>query len=102
RPRPMAEESLRRSLDAAFDPGPDFPDPRLLSRTMATLAEVESAPTKRAPARRTPIVLEPPTRGGRLVAAALIVLHPLPAAGAFVAVQLYFLRTSAAQGRSSG
>ena len=61
----MAEESLRRSLDAAFDPGPDFPDPRLLSRTMATLAEVESAPTKRAPARRTPLAVLAPAGSRR-------------------------------------
>src|SRR5881397_99168 len=98
----MAEESLRRSLDAAFDPGPDFPDPRLLSRTMATLAEVESAPTKRAPARRTPIVLEPTTRGGRLVAAALIVLLLLAAAAAFVAVQHYFVSPIPAGWRACG
>jgi photosystem II stability/assembly factor-like uncharacterized protein len=33
----MAEETLRRKLDAAFDAGPDFPHPMLLSRTMALL-----------------------------------------------------------------
>ena len=33
----MAEETLRRNLDSAFDPGPDFPHPLLLSRTIAIL-----------------------------------------------------------------
>jgi len=33
----MAEETLRRNLDSAFDPGPDFPHPLLLSRTIAML-----------------------------------------------------------------
>jgi photosystem II stability/assembly factor-like uncharacterized protein len=33
----MADETLRRNLDMAFDPGPDFPHPLLLSRTMAIL-----------------------------------------------------------------
>ncbi len=31
----MADETLRRNLDSAFDPGPDFPDRLLLSRTIA-------------------------------------------------------------------
>ena len=40
----MAEEMLRRNLDRAFDPGPDFPNRLLLSRTMAMLdADVVSA-----------------------------------------------------------
>ncbi len=33
----MADETLRRNLDRAFDPGPDFPQRLLLSRTMAAL-----------------------------------------------------------------
>jgi photosystem II stability/assembly factor-like uncharacterized protein len=33
----MAEETLRRNLDSAFDPGPDFPHRLLLGRTMAML-----------------------------------------------------------------
>lgn len=33
----MADEMLRRNLDRAFDPGADFPDRLLLSRTMAML-----------------------------------------------------------------
>jgi photosystem II stability/assembly factor-like uncharacterized protein len=35
----MAEETLRRNLQWAFDPGPNFPNPLLLSRTMAMLDE---------------------------------------------------------------
>lgn len=43
----MAEETLRRNLESAFDPGPDFPDGLLLSRTMAIL-RAESGTTVRA------------------------------------------------------
>ena len=98
----MAEESLRRSLDAAFDPGPDFPDPRLLSRTMAAIAEADAAPAPRAPASRSRITVLEPARGGRLVAAALIVLLLLAAAGAFVAVQHYFVSPIPAGWRACG
>lgn len=35
----MAEERLRRNLESAFDPGPDFPHRLWLSRTMAMLAK---------------------------------------------------------------
>lgn len=33
----MADDTLKRNLDRAFDPGPDFPHPLLMSRTMAML-----------------------------------------------------------------
>jgi len=33
----MADETLRSNLDRAFDSGPGYPDPLLLSRTMAML-----------------------------------------------------------------
>src|SRR5450631_1868051 len=33
----MAEERLKRNLESAFDPGPDFPHRLWLSRTMAAL-----------------------------------------------------------------
>lgn len=40
----MTEQTLRRNLDSAYDPGPDFPDRLLLSRTMALVrAEAASA-----------------------------------------------------------
>jgi photosystem II stability/assembly factor-like uncharacterized protein len=38
----MADETLRRNLDRAFDPGPDFPNRLLLSRTMA-MVDVDAA-----------------------------------------------------------
>ena len=43
----MAEEILRRHLDLAFDPGPDFPHPSLLSRTMAAVAQDAVRPVRR-------------------------------------------------------
>src|SRR5260221_8427866 len=33
----MAEEMLRRNLDRAYDPGPDFPSPSLVPQTLASL-----------------------------------------------------------------
>ena len=40
----MADDTLKRNLDRAFDPGPDFPHPLLMSRTMANLdAEAKTA-----------------------------------------------------------
>lgn len=40
----MADDTLKRNLDRAFDPGPDFPHPLLMSRTMAMLdAEAKTA-----------------------------------------------------------
>jgi photosystem II stability/assembly factor-like uncharacterized protein len=75
----MAEEMLRRNLENAFDPGPDFPDRLLLSRTMAML-EKEIATGHRAIA--APSGLRP---GLRLVAAAMVLLVALAAAGAILA-----------------
>src|SRR5438105_11297263 len=44
----MAEEILRRNLDRAFGPGPDFPHPSLLSRTMAAVRQdVAPSPIRR-------------------------------------------------------
>jgi photosystem II stability/assembly factor-like uncharacterized protein len=40
----MADDRLKRNLDRAFDPGPDFPHSLLMSRTMAMLdAEAKTA-----------------------------------------------------------
>jgi hypothetical protein len=48
----MADETLRRNLATAFDPGPDFPNRLLLSRTMAILdAEFDRSERKRAQIR---------------------------------------------------
>lgn len=49
----MAEERLKRNLDIAFDPGPDFPSPLWLSRAMAALV-VEGEPRGGKGRRRTP------------------------------------------------
>jgi len=46
----MADETLRRNLDRAFDPGPGFPDRLLLSRTMAAVrADIASGRSARNP-----------------------------------------------------
>lgn len=75
----MAEETLRRSLETAFDPGPDFPDRLLLSRTMAALET--AGPT--APRRRR---FRMSTRAMPLMATALVAVLLLAAAGAFLAI----------------
>ncbi len=80
----MAEEILRRRLADAFDPGPGFPDARLLGRTMAALG---SAEVKRPVGRRLAIPTGP---GRQLLAAVLIVLLLIAATGAFLAVQHFF------------
>jgi hypothetical protein len=74
----MAEETLRRNLDSAFDPGPGFPHPSLLSRTMA-LVEVESV--KPRDTRRT-------ARPTWLVPAIAVVLAVLLVAGLVLAGQV--------------
>ena len=87
----MAEEILRRNLDEALDPGPGFPDPLLLSRTMAALESADKRPTSTRSADSLPprfASLNPMTN--RLVAGALIVLILLAAFGAFVAFQRLF------------
>jgi photosystem II stability/assembly factor-like uncharacterized protein len=50
----MAEERLRRNLDTALEPGPDFPSPLWLSRTMAGLAVEAPARTHRPGRLRQP------------------------------------------------
>lgn len=82
----MAEESLRRSLAQAFDPGPGFPDARLLGRTMAAIAEAG------APRGKPWRFATPPLPGRRLVALALLVALLVAAAGAFLAIQ-HFVAT---------
>jgi photosystem II stability/assembly factor-like uncharacterized protein len=43
----MAEERLKRNLDVAFDPGPDFPSHLWLSRTIGLLERETPAPRRR-------------------------------------------------------
>ena len=52
----MADETLRHSLARAFDPGPDYPHPMLLSRTMAML-DASATPAARASAGKNRSVL---------------------------------------------
>jgi pimeloyl-ACP methyl ester carboxylesterase len=91
----MAEEILRRRLADAFDPGPAFPDARLLSRTMAALEAAEGAKVRRRFAMPTG-----PSR--QLVAAALIVLLLIAAAGAFLALQHFVSGPSTVWGGCGG
>jgi photosystem II stability/assembly factor-like uncharacterized protein len=77
----MAEETLGRVLDRAFDPGPDFPNRLLLSRTMAAL---EAANLR--PSRRPWFGFEFPRPARPIVASVVIIAVALAATGAFVAV----------------
>src|SRR5207247_8372537 len=88
----------RRNLDDAFDPGPDFPDPRLLSRAMAAVDSADRAhPRQPSRGRRQPrslselIFLNPSGPSGRPFAAVLIVLVLLAAVGTFVFIQHFVL-----------
>jgi len=78
----MANETLRRNLDRAFDPGPDFPDRLLVSRTMATL-DAEAKIGGRGRERRGIALLWPQT-GRRLAAALLIVVLATAAVGVYL------------------
>ena len=74
----MADELLRRNLSQAFDPGPDFPNRLLLSRTMAMLASVRQEPRRRT--RMSPILPRL-----RMTAGLLLVALAVAAVGAFLA-----------------
>lgn len=85
----MAEDTLRRNLDEVLDPGPGFPDPLLLSRTMAAIDAAETRRgTLHAPTRRWFPSLSP--TAGRLLAGALILLLLAAAFGALLALQHLF------------
>jgi hypothetical protein len=78
----MANETLRRNLENAFDPGPGFPDRLLLSRTMAILdADAKAAGRGRKP---TAIFLRWPRTDQRVVATLLLVILALAAVGVFL------------------
>jgi photosystem II stability/assembly factor-like uncharacterized protein len=91
----MAEETLRRNLDSAFDPGPDFPHPLLLSRTMAIL-DAEAKTSGRGQER---LMSHPrfsaalPRRNLQLMAAALVVVLAVAAVAAFLAINQYSHRS---------
>lgn len=91
----MADEVLRRNLDRAFDPGPDFPHRLLVSRAMAVLAtEAKIAGrTQDRFRRKTWFRVALPQTGTRLMAALLILLLVVAAAGALLAVNQYIHRS---------
>jgi len=84
----MAEDTLRRNLDEAFDPGTGFPDPLLLSRTMSAIDAAEPRPRPAQGRVRWFPGLSP--TASRLLAGALILLILLAAFGALLAVQHLF------------
>src|SRR5712664_433890 len=83
----MAEEMLRRNLDRAFDPGTDFPNHLLLSRTMAMLdADAATAGHKRRQRARLSWPLPPM----RLTAIVMAFIVAVAATAAFLAVHSFF------------
>jgi photosystem II stability/assembly factor-like uncharacterized protein len=84
----MAEETLRRNLTRAFDPGPDFPDPLLLSRTMAALSAPDVADSPRKSFR---LALGRRTLG--LIAVLTLIAVLAVSAGAFIAINLSIHRS---------
>src|SRR5438105_10804746 len=105
----MSEETLRSNLSDAFDPGSGFPDPLLLSRTLAALEAAEPA-TRRGTVRGTSrgrslaglFLVNPSGPTARVVAAGLIVVLLLAAVGAFVFLQRYFLSPTPAHWSGCG
>lgn len=87
----MADEMLRRNLEASFDPGPDFPNSLLLSRTMAALnADAGSAAggmNRKSPGQYSLTWLRP---GMRLTAVLMAVTVAVAATAAFLAIHRFF------------
>lgn len=84
----MADDVLRRNLQLALDPGPVFPDPSLLARTMAAVAAEAAGVAGRRPEWRG--IEWTRNRGlNRLIAVAAMLVLLLGAFGAFVAVSRY-------------
>ena len=81
----MADETLRSNLDSAFDPGPGYPDPLLLSRTMAVLqAQGATAARDGRWKGRERSRLSWPRTGLRLAAALLMVVLAIAAVGVYL------------------
>ena len=81
----MADETLRRNLDSAFDRGPDYPDPLLLSRTMAMLQAHDATAHRDGRWKgRQRSRLGWPRIGLRLAAALLMVVLVIAAVGVFL------------------
>lgn len=87
----MAEETLVRNLDRALDPGPNFPDRLLVSRTMAAI-DADASARWGAAVRRPRRVLTGPSI--RLVAALLVLVLAVAAIGVFLAIHQYAKPTS--------
>jgi pimeloyl-ACP methyl ester carboxylesterase len=81
----MAEERLRRNLDEAFDPGPGFPDQLLVSRTVASIGDVEKRTPRSRPSHRRDRRAWPSMSPA--LATALILVLLAAAFGAFLALQ---------------
>jgi photosystem II stability/assembly factor-like uncharacterized protein len=84
----MAEELLRRNLDRAFDPGADFPNRLLLSRTVAML-DADAATAGRGK-RRERSRLGWPLPPMRLVAIVMALVVAVAATAAFLALHRFF------------
>src|SRR5690348_4711583 len=93
----MAEERLRRNFAEAYNPGAGFPDARLLGRTMAALEAAEPLRPRSQRAFRLPA-----GPGRQLIAATLIVLLLIAAAGAFLTLQHFFATPSTVWGGCGG
>lgn len=87
----MPSETLRRNLDTAFDPGPDFPNPLLLSRTIAMLDAAAAAAGRdgRWNGRERPW-LSWPRPAMRLAAILMAVIVAVAATATFLAVHRFF------------
>src|SRR5579864_466480 len=94
----MAEERLRRNLDRALDPGPDFPSHLWLSRTMAALEREnpERSPGNRAPFGRTSSNWPLLTR--RLAAVLAVIVLAVAATAGFIAIHRLVAPTPAPAG----
>ena len=77
----MAEETLKLNLDRAFDPGPDFPNRLLLSRTITMLGAEADQPRGTRPLTRRAF----PRAAMHVVAATVIVAVAVAAIAAFLA-----------------
>jgi photosystem II stability/assembly factor-like uncharacterized protein len=84
----MAEETLRRNLTGAFDAGPEFPNPLLLSRTMAAVRAVDNTGKS---SRSFGIVLR--RRAFGLIAVVVLVAVAAVSTGVFIAINQYVHRS---------
>ena len=86
----MAEERLRRNLEMALDPGPDFPSHQWLSRTMAALDEEAHPRTRARGLAATRGSLGLAWRGRRLAAVVMVIALAAAATAGFLAIHSKF------------